>query len=258
MNPFSMMMSGVGAMAAIVTFGVQMGGGFMVMSAANTMTESSVNPFKGLVVEGPVKQNGRYVDAFRAMKSPTDFNSQRFIWVTTYVPTKVILKNNPDVSPIDETSVEIVAQVWAGQYAQKECERVMKQLASKCRVASVSAAVKKGRRVRAHFKMEYVGQHDAPTYDSSKKYLFNTISRSLLFKKKSGSVSWRSAESKRSKLYRKVARLCSKIRKEYGTCESSRLFIAMEPKRRSRSYKQSARVTLSWLKENGPIAVASN
>lgn len=182
--------------------------------------------------------------AYQALTSGHKFNMYRTIKLSTTVPMKALLQKDEE-APGDQLA-QAYAKARSAIYIQTECERIMLNLASQCKVDRVNGKVIKNRDgyVRIYAELSFVPK-DIPDF-SPLRGTMEFVSKETDFKERIARSDTRLQERARKKLYAKLAAYCTPYNTRNTPCSVATIKIQGGDKRRSSSPAAPIQATATY------------
>ncbi len=185
---------------------------------------------------------------FNALKKFDQLTDARHVKFEINVPLNQMASKDRKADLQDRSMAKLIANDWATRYGVRECERLKTAFAKKCEVASRSASVRKGGYANIKITLNFTQKQEFGEVLKAAKLAFQEVGVTL--GKKRGNrkkFTWRSAESYRRGLYRKVAQECARIRKRMRNCAIGNLSISASGAGKSGSFLLYDKAILSFI-----------
>lgn len=211
-------------------------------------TDERINPMAGknLNISNHTKK-GRFKIGYTALAQVNKFNSNRKVRFTTFVSPKNLLR--PGEKMPQKSMLDLFAKTHAIYYVQEECKRLLKTLASKCKVSGSSGKVQKDGKIRISGGMNFIQKADFGSFDEKGRLAFQQIAIPVTRKNKPVQISISSAEQKRMSFYKKALRECAKIKRTEGNCALRYMDINSWKKAHSASMKMKGYTYYTYLQK---------
>ncbi len=187
---------------------------------------------------------------FEALKSFNQLSKARFVTFETNVPVKQMVPADQRQDVQDKSMAKLIASDWATKYGARECERLKAAFAAKCEVASRSVSVKNSGHANVRITLNFTQKEAFGEVADSAKLAFQEVG--VVLGKRHGNrrkFTWRSAESYRQGLYRKLAQQCAKIRRRNKNCAIGNFTIATSGSGKRGSFIINDKAILSFIQK---------
>ena len=187
-------------------------------------------------------------DALSRIAEPVD---ERVVTFNAFVKLRELLR--PGEEKPDADFADVFVNARAGAFAEGECARVMKKLASQCLVRYVTAyrVEKEDGVYNIQATLAFVQKDGLGNVKTATQLAYREVGKNLAANGKAVTVMPDDAARQREKFYEEAVRVCLKLRKAEGNCAIFRIQISATDKPGSDALQLDGDAQFSFLQPVG-------
>lgn len=184
---------------------------------------------------------------YEALVRIADPVRQRIVGFNAYVDLRDMLQAGEEMPDAD--FADVFAAARANAFAEAECGRVLKKLASKCEVDHVAAhrARDEDGVYNISATLRFVQKEALGAVDPAARLAYRELRKPLNDGGRAVIVMRDEAARQREKFYEAAARACGKLRRSEGNCAVYRITVRANPNRGSDAMELVGNAQLSYL-----------
>lgn len=219
---------------------------YQVNSSIDEAERASQPPVGTYQVEN-VKGDQALWPGYEALSKITEPVDDRVITFNAYVKLREFLK--PGEERPDADFADVFVNARASAFADGECARVLKKLASQCLVRHVNAyrVDKEDGLYNIQATLAFVQKDGLGNVEAGTRLAYREVSKGLADGGKAVTVMPDDAARQREKFYEETVRICVKLRKAEGNCAIYRIQISANDKPGSDALQLSGDAQFSFL-----------
>jgi hypothetical protein len=193
-----------------------------------------------------VKDDPSLWGGYEALSKVGEPVEDRVVTFTALVRLRDLLQ--PGEAKPDADFADVFVNARAGTYADGECARLLKKLASYCKVSYANANRSgQGDVYNISATLSFVQKDELGKVEETSRLAYREVNNSMPAASRSVSVMPSDAARQREKFYEEAARLCTKLRKSEGNCAVYRIDISTTNQSGSDALLLSGFTRLSFL-----------
>lgn len=228
MDQIQRIVGAIVGLAVLVGLGVNFYAGYQVTAVAYRMNEAvreASEPPTGAYNVENVKDDPSLWSGYAALTKIAEPSEDRVIAFNVPVHLRDLMK--PGEQKPEADFADVFANARAGAFADAECGRVLKKLASRCAVSYASAS-RAGSEPGLYIMsgtLSFVQKDDLGKVDEAAQLVYRELLASVVPGGNSVSVMPPDAARQRERFYEEATRICAKMRRSEGNCAIYRINI---------------------------------
>lgn len=238
----------------VVTLGLQLYAAIVVAGVASDVNAAVVEteraadqPPSGKYKVENVKADRSLRAGYEALVRVADPVRQRTVGFNAYVELRDMLHAGEEMPDAD--FADVFASARANAFAEAECGRVLKKLASKCEIdhVAVTRVRNKDDLYNISATLRFVQKDALGAVDPAAQLAYRELRKPLGDGDRAVIVMRDEAARQREKFYEAAARACGKLRHSEGNCAVYRITVRANPNRGSDAMELVGHAQLSYL-----------